>query len=60
MNRLSPAGACFSRLAFPLSIDEHLTSLQLVLGRYAADGAVQPLRIVDLYELPHNALRILQ
>ena len=63
MNRFSPAGACYTRcsqLALAISKDERLTSPQLVLGRDVADGAVQPLRIVDRYEFPHNALRILQ
>ena len=64
MNRLSSSvGACFtcfSQLVFPLSEDELLTSRQLILRSYVSDGAVQPLRIVDRYEVPHNALRILQ
>ena len=63
MNRLSPVGAGFtgfSRLAIACGKDQPLASLQLVHGRHVADGAVQPLRIVDRYELSHNALRILQ
>ena len=60
---LSPMGTCFTRfsqLAFPLSKDKLLTSLQLILRSYVSDGAVQPLHIVDLYEFPPNALRIPQ
>ena len=63
MHRLSPSGGCFTRfsqLVFPLSEDELLASRQLILRSRVSDGAVQPLRIVGRYELPHNALCILQ
>jgi len=63
IGRLSPAGACFARfsqLAFQRSKDDYFASLQPVLGSYVADGAVQPFRIIDLYEFSHNVLRILQ
>ena len=58
MSRLSQAGACLTwvrRLVFPLSWDDRITSFLPVLGRYVTDGAVQLLRIIDRYQLPHNA-----